>query len=551
MIHACGGSRRRGTAVRGRGGRAALALAAAASVLGAGRARAETTYDFLPSATFGITDNASAAPNGAAARHGDGFSILSATGRAHKLTLSSDNSLGLRVSDTFYYRGYGPTALMVELAGVSSMTLGASWQLRLAAALTYGQTSSPTRVDINSGLPTVVPSGANPYLSGSASQEGLYSWSPRTRLVEALRWAGVDYLNRENPPAGSMGVPVNFNFIVGGTLRFEHDVVDNLFMVEGNLTDSVVPGRNEVAAHLAEHVFLANLVAGWRRDFGLEWSTELTAGALGIFDDLGTSIIRPAGSATVGYRRLYWYGTLTAFQAAVPNVFVAAATITDSVFARVALPLGLSERYYVLGYGGFTYSQLVQPQGTFRGYDLWTGGASFTARSEKYPFWGSIDYMISSQTGNIGDFPGATIPDLERQSLMLTIGCAFTTGHEQPPIFHGVMGAIRPLTDQTSGPPVGNPASYGAGAPGATAGAPGWSGSPNAAPPPGSSSRSKVVPTLTTPGAPGWSGTPTTTDAPGAPGWSGNGNGQGGVQQESGQGAGSGQGSGNIDNVTR
>ena len=517
--------------------RAGLAVAGAAALLGARAARAETAYDFLPSASVGVTNNAAASPNPPIGDPRFGvFSILTATGRAHKLTTHSDNSLGLRLSDTFYLHGPGPTALMAELAAVSDLTLSDAWQLRLSGGVTYGQTSSPTPIDVNKGIPSVLPSAANPYASASAAEEGLYSLSPRTRFVEALRFAGVHYLNRKTPPPDALGLPpVNNSFVVGATLRAERDFVDNLFILEGDGADSVAPGRDEQALGLANQVFLWQALAGWRRDFGLAWSGELKGGVLGIFDNQGTDIIRPAGSATVGYRQTYWFATLTAGQAAAPNVFIAAATISDSALARLALPIGHSERFYALGYGGYTYARLVDSTGTYRGYDLWTLGASLTARSEKYPLWGSIDYTFSSQIGNRTS--GGSIPNLERQALLFTIGGAFTTGREQPPIFHGVMGAIRPMTDQTSGNAAGFPGSFGSGGAVETPGAPGWSGSPQSALPAGSK---VVTPVPTTPGAPGWSGTPTTTDTPGAPGWSGSSN---ATPQ--------GSGSGNVDNVAR
>jgi hypothetical protein len=480
-------------------------------------ARADAVYDFLPSATVGLTDNATAAPTGSGAVHSGAFTTLTAIGRIHKLTLRSDNSVGLRIGNTFYLYGGGPTALTLELAGVSALTLGASWQLRLAASTTYGQTSSPSRVDLSSGVPTVLPSAANPYLSGSASAEGLFEASPRTRLVQALRFSGVDYLNRGSPPQNSIGVPaVQYSFVLGAMLRFERDIGDNLLVGEGDVAASVAPGREASGVPgLADQVWLTELVAGWRRDFGLEWSGEIKAGALGIFDDLGTHFIEPAVIGTVGYRQLYWFATLTASQQAAPNVFIAAATLNDQALARFALPIGRSGRYYALGYGSYTYARLVDSSGIHQGYQLWTGGGSLTARSTQYPIWGSIDYTISSQEGNFAS--GGTIPTLERQQVMLTIGGAFTTGSEAPTIFHGVMGAIRPLTEQRSGSAAGAPSSYGTAGALETPGAPGWSGAPESRILGGP----KVRTVPTTPGAPGWSGTPATTDTPGAPGWSG------------------------------
>jgi hypothetical protein len=503
--------------------RALAAVLATTAVAGAGRARAETAYDLLPAGTIGITDNAAAAADGTP-RHGDGFSQLSVIGRVHRLTMHSDNTLGLRLSETFYFRGYGPTAFNAELSGVSAMTLDASWQLRLAAGLTFGQTSMPTRLDVNSGLPEVVPANGSYYVSGAATGEGLYEFSPRTRLAQLLRFTGVDYLSNVAAPNMIGPPPVQYSLVVGATLRFEHDILDNLLVAEGDVADSIVPNRSNSmnpVYGLPDQVYLVQLVAGWRRDFGLAWSGELKLGALGIFDNQGTTIIEPAGILTVGYRQLYWFATLIASQQAAPNVFIAAATVNDSLQARFALPIGRSERFYALGYASYIYARLADSAGLHQGYQQWLAGASLTARSEKYPLWGSIDYMYSTQEGNIT--AGGTIPSLERQSLMVTVGGAFTTGHQQPTIFHGVMGAIRPLTDQTSGNPAGVPTSYGAGSSSLeTPGAPGWSGSGEGAVPPGASgSKSKGQPAPSTPGAPGWSGTPTTTDTPGAPGWSG------------------------------
>jgi hypothetical protein len=276
---------------------------------------------------------------------------------------------------------------------------------------------------------------------------------------------------------------------------------------------------------LPAHVVLTNVGVGWRRDFTFELSAEIKVGALGVIPvGGGSSLIEPAGTVTVGYRRTYWFASLTAYQAATPNLFVAAATISDAILARFALPLGHSERFYALGYGGYTHARLVQAGGTQPGYDSFTAGASLTARSDRYPFWGSLDYTFSDQQGNGCNDPTmcTQIADIRRMALMLTVGGAFSTGREPPPIFHGVMGAIRPITDQQSGTAAGSPSSYGSGS-GAglqTPGAPGWSGSPGAQNP-SVGPKSKTPPAPSTPGAPGWSGSPTTTDTPGAPGWSG------------------------------
>jgi hypothetical protein len=470
----------KGKAARGARWRAALVAAIGAALVGGTAARASTSYDVLPSATLGVTDNASAAPTGSN-RFWDGFMILTALARAHALTAHSDNSLGLRLSDTFYLLGHGPTALIAELAGISDLTLSSAWKLRLAGGLTYGQTSSPAGLDVNASLPTVLPAFSNPYLLGGASEEGLYDVDLRSRILEALRFTGVHYLRRQGQVViGPSGAPIANSFLLGGTLRFEREFGQNLFTLEGDAADSVAPGRGP---GLATQVLLAHLLAGWRREVGVSWAAELKGGALGVFDFQGTSVVEPAGFASIGYRRIAWFATLSAEQSAVPNIFIAAATISDQVLGRLALPLDRSERAYVMGYGGYTYARLLDSAGTHRGYELRTAGASLTARSERIPLWGSLDLTFSSQLGNKGPGLPGTIPDIERLALMLTVGWVFSTDHEVPPIFHGVMGAVRPLDDVSGrspaqGSPSGLPSGGSSGSGSWGSSSPGWSSSP-------------------------------------------------------------------------
>jgi hypothetical protein len=206
-------------------------------------------------------------------------------------------------------------------------------------------------------------------------------------------------------------------------------------------------------------VLLTQLLAGWSREIGLRWSGELKAGALGIYDFHSIHVVEPAAIGIVSYRRIAWFATLTASQTAEPNVFIAAATINDQAIARLALPLDVAARYYVMGYGGYNRGRLVDYAGTHRGYEQRLVGVSLTARSERIPLWGSLDYTYSSQLGNQ---PIGTIPDLERQAVLLTVGWAFSTDHDQPPIFHGLMPEIPPLQSGMDGQQLVEP---GAGAP--------------------------------------------------------------------------------------
>jgi hypothetical protein len=219
---------------------------------------------------------------------------------------------------------------------------------------------------------------------------------------------------------------------------------------------------------------------------GIEWTAEAKAGALGIFDFHGIDVIQPAGLATIGYRHLAWFATLQVSQLAVPNVFVAAATISDQAIARLAIPLSSNERYYVMGYGAYNYGRLVDNAGTHYGFEQRNAGISLTARHERIPLWASLDYIFGSQLGNIGR--GGSIPDLDRQAVMFTVGYVFSTDRESLPIFHGMLPAIPPLQQQNSEVLSRTPQAQG---------------------------------TTGVPGAPGWSGTPASPETPGAPGWSG------------------------------
>ncbi len=405
-------------------------------------ARAEIAYDILPSLSLGATDNAAAAPPWNNPKS-DEFTIVNAVARAHTLSAHASHQLGFRFADTFYWHKRGPTTLTLELAEMSDVNVSPRWHLRLAAGATYGRTSSPSALDVNGGVPVALPARANPFILGAATEEGHYLINLRSRFIQALRISGVHYI-REGQPAPVPGLPppIDYSYVPGATLRYEHDVGENLVLVQGDVADSIAPGRGP---GLADQVLLTQLLGGWGRQLGFYWNTEVRAGALGVFDFQGTKVIEPAGIATIGYRQVAWYVTLSASQLAVPNVFIAAATISDQVAARLALPLSRSERYYVLGYGGYTYARLTDIQGLHRGYDLRFAGVSFTARHEHIPLWASVDYTYSSQIGNTSE--GGTIPDLERQAVMLTVGYAFSTDHEQPPVFHGLMPAVLPMRD--------------------------------------------------------------------------------------------------------
>lgn len=450
-----------------KGGLATFVVAGAVVVAGAGGARADYILEGLPSASVGYTDNAALAPPRLNPRS-DEFGIIAGTVRAHSRQGHADHSLGLRLSDTFFFHGRGPMALSLELAWLSELRLSAATQMRLGASLAYGQATSPTGVDVGGG--GLAQSGqTSRVLSLGATEELLRQIGTRSRLLQSLRFAGVHYLRSFTD--------FNTSLVIGAFGRAEREFGQNLLSVEADVADNITPGVMGVS----DQLLLAQALAGWRRDLGLAWWVQLKAGALGILDFHGTQVLEPAALAEVTYRRIYWFATLSGAQTATANLFIGAATISDQAALRLALPLARSERFFLVGYGGYTYARLFDDTGVHRAYELRTAGASFTARSEHLPLWASLEYTYSRQYGNPNSGAAITIDDLERQTVMLTVGGAFVHGAAAPPIFHGVLPGAVPLgesrPEDAGRSPEDLPAPTGNGEPGAGGAGSGQTGS--------------------------------------------------------------------------
>jgi hypothetical protein len=425
-----------GTSSGGRRGGWATPLAVvvgAVTVGSAGAARADLVLEGLPTVSVGYTDNAALVPPatpGVPPPMSDEFGIVAGIARARLRKAHADHSLGYRLAETFYLHSRGPSSLAQELAWLSDLSLSAPTQLRLGASVAYGRTSNPTGVDFT-GVPVVQSGISSSIVSLAATEELVHVVGRRSRILQTLRFAGVHYLNAPTAFDGT--------FVVGAFVRGEHEVGQSLFSLELDVADNIVPG-----APVSDQVLLLQSLAGWRRDLGLAWWVELKAGALGVLDFHGTEILEPAGVASLNYRQIYWFTTLSASQTATANLFIGAATISDQAMLRLALPLARSERYLLSGYGGYTYARLIDDMGTHRGYELRVAGASFTVRSERLPIWASLDYTYSHQFGN-QDLPPDTIPSLERQTVMLTVGGAFAHGAAAPAMFHGVLPGVVPI----------------------------------------------------------------------------------------------------------
>jgi hypothetical protein len=431
----------------GRGRRTAAIIVAGGALLRVGLpAQAGVVYELQPTVAVGVTDNATntAPPN---PRLSDEFGTVAGTARARLRKVHADHSLGYRLSETSYLHGRGATILSQELAWLSDFTPSVALDLRLGLSASYSRTSNPVGLDVN-GAPQSAQLGLDTaLLSSTATEELRYQASLRTRLLEGLRASGVRYLlpSAAGNPAAQPQITSSYAF--GGLLRGERDFGRNVLslQLEASDTRTAVSGPGT----LPDQALFVQALAGWRRDLSLTWFAELQAGALEVFDFHGTNIVEPAGAAALSYRRIEWFASLTASQAATSNLFIGAVTISDQVSARLALPLSRSQRTYLLGYGGYTYARFADREGTRRAYELRAAGASFTARGQRLPIWASLEYTISSQLGTEG--VNGAVPDIRRQVVMLTVGGAFVLGPGTPSVFHGLLPAILPLGDRATG----------------------------------------------------------------------------------------------------
>jgi hypothetical protein len=173
------------------------------------------------------------------------------------------------------------------------------------------------------------------------------------------------------------------------------------------------------------HTITGQVLAGYRRDYSARLSLDALAGMMVFYGTTaGTVAVGPAGTATVAYRSVPWYATLTIAQSPSVNIFVGEALVADSATVRVSMPLNARETFLISGFGTYTYARRVtaDKHSIFapRVYDLFSLGASLAYRLERWPIALSLDYTASSQRGSLVD--GVYYPSSARS----TIGVAVT-----------------------------------------------------------------------------------------------------------------------------
>lgn len=409
MCGKASGVRSRAKADRRRG---AVLAAAAAALLASGSAHA-VVYDLAPSAGFGITNNAQLTPMG----QSDEFSVVAAAARARFLNARSDQAVGYRLAYTHYFEGHGIDNLSNELSGLLNFNLSQKLDLHLVGNATLSRVSRISLSDPATAPTQGVAPGSNLFLSVGASEELVYRPDARWQYLENVGVTRLTYLESPAPPD-----------TLSMTARARVDRIAGLdsYSLEASGLGSFGIGRS----------FIAQLMAGWRREISLRWTSEIQAGVMGIFLPNVSPSIGPAANATVGYRRLTWFASFTLSRIPTQNLFLGQPTVNNQAIARLTLPLIQSEMLVISGMAGYVYANPVNDQFT-RAFDQRIASLSLAGRFGRLPLFGSLEYSVLDQDGNAT--AATTAPDLFRWVLMFNLTASFTFGPGTPPIMGAPM----------------------------------------------------------------------------------------------------------------
>jgi hypothetical protein len=429
-----GGTRARGRRYHGR--LRALSAVVFAS-LAAGAARAEVTYQLVPALSLGFTDNATAASL-RAGRVGDGFGTGAVAAYVHRRDARATHTLTYHLAYTRFFRQNSADTVSNDLAWRSSFDLSPALQLQLGASVTLSRTS---RVDVGAlsmAAPQAVVPGTSLFLTTAASEDLSYAFDAGHHYLQGLSAGQTNYLSS----ATATALPTTT--FASALLRGERLLARDTFSVAGTFTDAFVGegGGTGTDIVMISHGnnFLAQVLAGWQRELSPTMTSDVQLGAMALFKLSGQPVFAPAGAATLSYRRQPWFATLTASQAPVSNMALGTSTITDQAMARLMLPLTRRELAFIAASGSYTYARRVDANDQLtRAFDLVSGGLSLTAHLARYPLFGSLDYTIIDQRGS--NTTGGVIPDLVRQTVLISVGGTFMWGPGTPSPFHGILGA--------------------------------------------------------------------------------------------------------------
>jgi hypothetical protein len=406
--------------------RSASALAGVAFlVLDGGDVAASVTGELAPTVSVGVTSNATATQLG---NHDE----IATVGAFHRLRIEQPrlhHEIIARLALAHFFSGAGTDTVTAAAGYAGTFDLTRDLDLRLMANGALSRTSQLDLVALATG--GAAATGAAAYVSSSAGQSFTWRATPAWQLSQGADFTRIDYLEEgvtARPTATA----------IGGTARVDYRLLLTSFSLEGRATDlssGPVPMIGLFPAIPAGHSVLGEALLGLRRDFNREWSGELRGGVGYLHVRGGQSAWSPAGSGTVNFRRELWFLTLTASRTTVANMFQAFATLNDSVFLRLTLPLDRSERIVIGGFAGISFADTIDTTGAqVDAYDQRTIGARLGARLRELPIVLAVDYTFVDQVG----YPGAATVGLSAQSFMrhtvfLTAATTFQWGPGTPP----------------------------------------------------------------------------------------------------------------------
>jgi hypothetical protein len=406
---------------------------AAMSLLAARPSRADVTAELVPAITVGWTDNATAAgPN--LPKQADEFGTVSGAARAHYLGKKTEQGLGYRLSLTKYLHQYAPDTVSQDVSYSSIYNLSPRLDLTVDASGTRSKTSAFVLQDQSATTQLAIAGAYLDYLMGTIAQGLMYRPTPRRRYIEGFSVSRTRYLQSKDANMVTLQRPPDTTY-ANLHLRSEWERTRDTFSLDGSFTDSYadIPSQRDTVGN---HRLFAQALLGYHRDFNDVWSSDVAAGGVMVLTTSLAGIIAPAGTVSVGYRRLFWFANASISQTAAPNIFLGNATLNDYANLNLALPLSRSELFVISGNAGYTYARFASQGTTEKAYDLFSAGVSLGWHSQTLPLWGSLDYTYSNQRGSVSN-QGGIIPSRERNTVLATIGGSFMFGKGTPPIING------------------------------------------------------------------------------------------------------------------
>jgi hypothetical protein len=414
----------------------AFVLAIAAGAGWPGRTQA-LVFEVTPTATLGITDNASSSATDVAANRTEAFDTLGLAARLSLTRALSMHHLQYAIYHTTYSQTAAADNTSQNLAWRSDLALSGRTNLMLGANVTLYRYSAIATLN-----PTVTQPTATPIDATGAAVGGTPTDVVNSTATEAFSYQPNGAQNYLQSFSASYSRPLDTNPAVPELVSLVADARGERIMGVNTLSLSLLvndlvrvdkpPGPT--ATYGTGDVVTMQLLAGWRRDVSPRTSFELLAGPFAFYGTATQSLaVGPAAIGSATYRRLLWYATLTVGQQPTVNVYLGQAVLADSAVGRVTLPLNARETLVIAGVAGYTYARQIRGNEHFifapRLYDLVLVSGVIAYRFERLPIFAGLDYSVTSQRGSIID--GMPTPNMRRRIIGLSLGGRFGWGEGQ------------------------------------------------------------------------------------------------------------------------